>query len=57
MITTALTVIAYGGLLSVGFWGGKKLTNQLEYYAYTHSKKYKNLLKDLGEKAKDAKTR
>jgi len=50
MITTALTVIAYGSLLGVGFWSSKKVTNQIDYWLYTHSKKYKDLVKQQVQK-------
>lgn len=26
--------------LSVGFWVGKKLTNRIDYFIYTHSKEF-----------------
>lgn len=50
MITTALTIITYGTLLSVGFHVGKKVCNQADYLCYIHSKKYKKLVERLGRK-------
>jgi hypothetical protein len=50
METTAGTIaVKVGGLvvtgfcLAIGFWAGKKLTNKIDEFLYTHSKEFKEL--------------
>ena len=34
-------IIFTGACLAVGFWVGKKLTNRIDYFIYTHSAEFK----------------
>jgi hypothetical protein len=34
----AASLIGAGFFLAIGFWGGKRLTNKLDYFIYKHSK-------------------
>ena len=48
----AVSLIGAGFALSLGFWGGKRLTNRLDYFIYTHSKAYREDQKNVSSHQK-----